>query len=86
MVLFKVTILFYQVSFRGETGIDGEGLEKEFWTLLSKEILRRYFEREEGNAVVKRDSSSLTVRKNSRNIFDCFFRTENTRNWGEFSQ
>ena len=66
MVLFKVTILFYQVSFRGETGIDAGGLEKEFWTLLSKEILRRYFEGEEGNAVVKRDSSSLIVRKNSK--------------------
>ena len=62
----KLQLLFYQVSFRGETGIDAGGLEKEFWTLLSKEILRRYFEGEEGNAVVKRDSSSLTVRKNSK--------------------
>ena len=71
-----------QVSFRGELGIDSGGLEREYWTLIGREILRKYFEGEEGNCIVRRDTSSLMVSKpiDSKILYNygCF-RTKNIR-------
>ena len=66
MFISIITIIvctFLQVTFDGELGVDTGGLEKEFWTVLYREILKRYFEGD-GHAIVRRNVSNLIVRKN----------------------
>ena len=71
----KLYINFCQISLRGELGIDSGGLEREYWTLMGREILRKYFEGEEGNCIVRRDTSSLMVSKpiDSKNFIKWLF-------------